>query len=403
MENCTLYSHQLNFEKVIEIVQSTLPKASMEYKDGGKQKSLLMTIKGSLFSKPKTLKINYRERLNPSYTLEKAECGLTQNLAGMLGFIESLSTRNEALKQKFRYKVMSANCEMPFIAEPEINADFEAVLRKITSELDCFVFAQPNRFFSKSAGQHFLDKNLNLILDTSGNWEVEDLEVSVDAKYHDQAIEEVSEGQLARKTKSEAFLTENGIKVNKNLPSVPSDEQVELRNEQEVLDRAYALLIIAVKGEGIEQEHLERTVADKEINSFTPEELHIYHAAALNDRERAYATWRYESLYTLLWALGMMDELKYPSEICDVQAVVGAIFHPNRAAVESQAKLRSESIILDELDKTYRMNWACVDARINGQEPAGGIMPSVVYERHYALNWLTKHGKQDWDDVQTPT
>ena len=105
----------------------------------------------------------------------------------------------------------------------------------------------------------------------------------------------------------------------------------------------------------------------------------------------------------MLWALGIIDELKYPSEICDVQTIVGKIFQPSRKEFEDSVELRSEPDILDELDKTYRMNWACVDARVKGREVLGNINPSVIYERHYSLNWLTNYQNQDWDDVQTDT
>lgn len=403
MENCTIYSHNLEFEKVVQIVKSNLPKAKVEYNDGGMQKSLVAIIKGGFFGKTKTLKINYRERKNPSYKLEQVECGLTQNLAGMVNFIQSLPADNEDMRNKFLHKVMSANCEIPFIAEPEITNEFESVLRKIVNELDAFIFAQPNRIFNKSNGQHFVDKNLNLILDTNGKCEIQNIDVNVNAKYHDQPKEDYNNEQIKRKEKSEAILESNGIKVNKNLPCVPSMEKVNLRTVKDVIDRAYALLIIAVKGEGIEQEHLVKNVEAKKINSFSPKESYIYQAEALNDQERTYATWRYESLYTMLWALGVMDELKYPNEICDVQGIVGKIFQPSREEFEGSVKLRNKSEILDELDKTYRMNWACVDAKIKGQQVSGNINPSVIHERYYSLNWLTNYQNQDWDDVQTNT
>lgn len=403
MENCTIYSHNLEFEKVFQIVKTNLSEAKIEYNDSGKQKSLVATIKGGLFSKSKTLKINYRERENPSYKLEQIECGLTQNLAGMVNFIQSLPTKNEEVRNKFIYKVMSVNCEIPFIAEPEIIPEFESVLRKMVIELDGFIFAQPNRIFNKSDGQHFVDKDLNLILDSNGNSEVQTVEVNVNSKYHDLPKEAYTEEQIKRKENSEAILSANGIKTNKNLPCISSSDSIETRTQKEIIDRAYSLLIIAVKGEGIEQEHLVRTVQAKKIDSFSPLENLIYQAESLNDQKRAYATWRYESLYTILWALGIMDELKYPSEICDVQQIVGKIFQPSREEFEDTVRLRSKTEILDELDKTYRMNWACVDARIKGQQVDGKINPSVVYERHYSLNWLTKYQNQDWDDVQTNT
>lgn len=403
MENCTIYSHNLEFEKVVQIVKSNLPNAKVEYNDGGAQKSLVATIKGGFFGKTKSLKINYRERKNPFYKLEKVECGLTKNLAGMVNFIQSLPAENEDVRDKFLHKVMSANCEIPFIAEPEITNEFESVLRKIVHELDAFIFAQPNRIFNKSNGQHFVDKNMNLILDTNGKCEVQDIEVNVNAKYHDQPKENYNDEQIKRKEKSEAYIESNGIKTNKNLPCVSSSENVVLRSVKDVIDRAYALLIIAVKGEGVEQEHLVKTIEAKKIDSFSPKESYIYRAESLNDQERTYATWRYESLYSMLWALGIIDELKPPSEICDVQGTVGKIFQPSREEFENSVKMRNKSEILDELDKIYRMNWACVEARIKGQQVSGNINPSVVHERHYSLNWLINYQNQDWDDVQTNT
>lgn len=403
MQNCTIYSHSLDFDKVVQIVKENLPKAKVEFNDGGMQKSIVATIKGGFFGKTKTLKVNYRQRLNPSYKLEQIECGLTQNLAGMANFIQSIPAKNEEVRNKFMYKVMSANCEIPFMAEPEINNEFKVVLQKIVTQLDGFIFTDSNNIFNKSQGQHFVDKDLNLILDTNGNCKIQDIDVKVDAKYHDQDASNYTADQTERKAKSELFLESSGITVNKKLPCVASSAETQLRSLKDVINRAYALLIIAVKGEGVEQVHLTKAVESKNINSFSPKESIIYQTPVLNDQDKAYATWRYESLYTILWALGKMDELKYPKDICDVQAIVGQIFTPSREEFEASVQLRDKEEILSELDKTFRMNWACVNARIKGQEVSGSINPSVVYERHYSLNWLTNYQNQNWDDVKTNT
>lgn len=403
MENCTIYSHALDFDKIIQIVKTKLPKATIEVNQNDLQKSLTATVKGGFFSKTKTLKINYRQRKNPSYQLTKVECGLTQNLAGMVNFIQSIPAKNEAVRNKFLYLVMAANCEIAVIAEPEINDKFAAIIQKIIQDLNGFIFAQPNGFFKKSQNQHFLDKNLNLILDTQGNCEIQDIEVTVDAKYHDQPADNYTEEQLNRKAKSEAFLAEHKVKINKNLPCLPASTDVQIRSIQEIIDRAYALLIIAVKGEGIEQAHLEKVVQDKQISSFSPQEKTIYQATSLSDQERTNAVWRYESLTVILWALGVMETLTYPSEICDVPTIVGLLFKPSRTEFENAVKLRSPDEILDALDKTYRMHWATVDARIKGQPAMGNLNSSVVFERHYALNWLTNYQNQPWDEVQTNT
>jgi len=403
MQNCTIYSHKLDFDHVTNIVKEELPKAKIEIKDNGIHKSLVATIKGGFLSKNKSLKINYRQRQHPSYKLDRIDCPLTQNLQGMIGFVQSIDTPHEEIKNKFLIKVMATNCEMAFMAEPDINYDFERVLRKIVLDLDAFIFSQPNHVFNTTEQQHFTDKNLDLILDTDGNCEIDDIEVSVDTKYHDEPAAEYTDEQIERKSRSENSLNERSVKINTNLPCTPSSEDAKMRKLEEVIHRAYALLIIAVKGEGIEQEHLERTVQEKSINGFSPGELQVYQATSLNDQERANAAWRYESLYVILWALNKMENLKYPDEICDVQAVVASIFKPSRTDFEASATMRSKTEILDELDKTFRMHWACVDARLKEQTPSGNLNPSVIYERHYALNWLTGYMNQDWDNVQTNT
>ena len=407
MENVTIYSHKLDFDKVVAIVKSKLPKAKVEYNDGGQQKALVATIKGGLFSKSKTLKINYRQRANPSHELKAVECGLTQNLAGMVKYIQSIPAQNQETQKVLLAKVCSMNCEMPFMAEPNMNAGFESVLKAISIEMDALVFAQPNSIFSFSnASNFFLNKNLELILDTNGTSAINyaPTDVIVDAKYHDADQTKVTQEQTDRKIRSNNFLTEHGVKVSKTLPCTESSENVMLRSLPEVIDRAYALLMISVLGEGgVEKERLDATIADKKITSFSPREKEVYAMEALDDNTRAYATWRYESLNVLLWALGKIETLVYPSEICNVAEVVGGMLKPSREEFTNTAQLKSKEEILDELDKTYRMNWACVDARIKGEVPTGNINPSILYERHYALNWLTRYLNQNWDNVSTDT
>lgn len=74
-----------------------------------------------------------------------------------------------------------------------------------------------------------------------------------------------------------------------------------------------------------------------------------------------------------------------------------------REQIFDDTKLRSSHEILDEADLILRMHWAIVDARINNREVPGGLDGGVVYERHYALNWLIGYFDQPWDEVSTDT
>ena len=95
-----------------------------------------------------------------------------------------------------------------------------------------------------------------------------------------------------------------------------------------------------------------------------------------------------------MWAAGIVEELPYPSEICDVP-VIAAIFwqHKSIGDLLGQGIARSTTEILDQADLTYRYDWACVDAHIHKQEAPARLDGGIVMERHYTFNWITGANK----------
>ena len=108
-----------------------------------------------------------------------------------------------------------------------------------------------------------------------------------------------------------------------------------------------------------------------------------------------------------MWALNIVDNLGFPNEMADLNNIpmekypIGKDKNPIDF-INSQVKVRSKAEILDANDLYYRMDWACVDARINGNQITE-VNSRVVYERHYALNWLINHFEEEWDDVSCDT
>lgn len=73
-------------------------------------------------------------------------------------------------------------------------------------------------------------------------------------------------------------------------------------------------------------------------------------------------------------------------------------------AMERGASLRSYGEVLDAADLIYRLDWACVDARVMGMQAPGGLDAGVVAERHRALFWLAGvDSRCAWDDVDLST
>lgn len=109
------------------------------------------------------------------------------------------------------------------------------------------------------------------------------------------------------------------------------------------------------------------------------------------------------SFHLLLWPLGFIDQLSYPSNVCNVGEDVKHLFSGSEDEFRNAAVLRSKQEIFDQADLILRLSWACVDARMKQQAPPAELNGSVVYERHYALNWLICFYDQDWDHVTMNT
>jgi hypothetical protein len=399
---CSVYFHQPDYKDIVARVKAAFPKANILISEPDDSREILIELKTGLFSKRESLTLNYRQRHTPGVSLEGASCGVSDQMRGMYNFVAQLPADNPSLQSLLLAKIQTINVELSFRAEPKLNSAFRSFLQDIVRSYEAFIFAQPGAGISQSDAQQFLDKDFNLLIDTGGECGNGSVKVQISSEFIDKPFEATAD-QEGRKKKSEQFLQEKGIMINVNLPFIDPEAEVNLRTKEEIIERVYALALISALGEGVPRDQLERVKNGLPINELSPYETHLYTKGELTPNEKAIATWRYESMNLLLWALGYVDPLVHPDAICDVGTIVGLVIHRNRQEFEAGAALKSKAEILDELDKTYRMNWACVQARLTGGEPGGGIHAGIVYERHYALNWLTRYQDYAWDDVSTDT
>ena len=213
-----------------------------------------------------------------------------------------------------------------------------------------------------------------------------------------------TEEQLERKARSEARLRDEGMKVNASLPVIADKARAKPRALSRVVDRALALTLVAVKGEGLEQPKVLSFRDELGAAPFlSPKEKSFVDATTVDKQERAQFAWRYECLGVLHWALGRVETLAKPAAIVDAGLMVKLVMRPGAAEYRAAAKLRSIDEILDEADLIYRYDWACVDARVAGKPAPTGIDCEIVVERHHALNWLSGYQDRAWDDVSTDT
>jgi len=212
--------------------------------------------------------------------------------------------------------------------------------------------------------------------------------------------------QQDRRSQSEAYCKIHKIPVysNPNSLFVDSEEKVTIRTKDEVVDRALALCYIGLKSEGLEQKQLDKMDKDFQIiPKLTNDEKAYAKAKQPTEQQKIDANWRYESLHVMFWALGFIDTLSYPDQMCNVANDVKIIHDLTEQQFRQKAKLRSKKEILDQADLILRLDWACVNARIKNEPAPGSLDKGIVFERHYSLNWLINYMQQDWDNVTTDT
>lgn len=203
-----------------------------------------------------------------------------------------------------------------------------------------------------------------------------------------------------RKQRSMKSLAERKLKVLPGLPWIVADEQVRMREAKDVARRAVCLCALAASAEADSDFDATKFLTEhKLMDHLSPAEIAFLKKEDRTAKENSVVTWRYEAAWSLLWALNHFDEIGFPDSQSDAKKSLQLIMNDPQTLIDN-ARLRPTTEILDSADLFYRCMWICRDARGKGKAPEG-VSTSVVYERLYALNWLIRHGNNDWDDVQT--
>ena len=215
----------------------------------------------------------------------------------------------------------------------------------------------------------------------------------------------ISNRALERKQRSQAVLQKEGVPFIVHLPVIEDEETAHIRSLEEIAWRAMALCLVAVKGEGLEQDRVLEIIEEHKLtHAFTPKEREFIFRDEFTEHDRIQFTWQYECYWVLLWALSYIEELSRPDKICDVPRAVEIMVDRSAEEFIRDAKLRNASEILDATDLIYRYAWACDDARVNGRIIPDWLECGVVLERHRTLNWLVGHADNaEWDVVPIDT
>lgn len=223
---------------------------------------------------------------------------------------------------------------------------------------------------------------------------------------------------MDRKSRSEKVLAKHKILINPNLPRIENEDEANLRSPEEIVKRAVAALLTAqiaidiCNNNGAEESAkfftpiLERFGLTDELTDDEKPYFDLSKCGEISNRDANLMQWRLEMCVTLFWACGFRKKLEYPNEMADTTKEIKLIGGcENLGELMKYVKMRPLSEILDAADLIFRMDWACVEARIrNDRGIMGDLFPDVVVEQHKGLNWLIgAYEAEDWDTVAPNT
>lgn len=207
---------------------------------------------------------------------------------------------------------------------------------------------------------------------------------------------------LAVKKESERIVLEAGGRICDWLPILDVDAR-KLRTVDEVRDRALvmnALINLAFEAPvhviagWIRENRVEHALTDAERALLAKEEL--------AEQEMINLHWYLESLWSLMWAGGLVDRMDFTDGVPDTMAsLCPDLQRGDDGSKFSRFKLRPFDELFRELDLHYRLHWYARDGLINNT-PTPPIEHSVILERRKALEWLLNPSLA-WDDVSLDT
>lgn len=208
-----------------------------------------------------------------------------------------------------------------------------------------------------------------------------------------------------RKKASLQVLNRENVPYIKHLRNIPEDDSFTLRGVDEIARRALALNLISRRADGETRQWFEQKVQQYQLEDVITEQEHLFNEdEAPEDYIVIMFSQRMEACWLLLWALDFIPNLARPDNFADAERANEIIDTRSPEQFLLEARLRYKATILDALDLHFRYHWAVVDAELYGKKSPTGLRPDVIYQRHYALNWLTQfHDDQDWDAVTTDT
>lgn len=178
-----------------------------------------------------------------------------------------------------------------------------------------------------------------------------------------------------------------------------AENRYPLRSKHVVADRCLAVLLVALKAEGIDPEILSSLRRDYRVeSSLTTQEQNFLDDVANDAALRSQFLWYYEAAWALLWSLGYVEAMGKVNRYADSAHAVLCMRERSYEDFITEATLRNHATILQQLDLLYRYDLITLHYQQHNLHSTA-FDEGVVFERYYALLWLCDAEQRDWDTL----
>jgi Domain of unknown function (DUF4272) len=195
------------------------------------------------------------------------------------------------------------------------------------------------------------------------------------------------------------------------LPLLGDDDVASLRPAEEVVARCHAIAAAIAVEQGADPEDVAEELREHDLERWLagPERSLLRHH--LGERRldedvlrqaEIDVSWRQESLWVLLWALGFVEELR-PDEFCGDESAYERMAPDMDPAKTIQGiELRPRERLVAELDFHYCLHWHLRERELGRRRPLPEpLSEGFVRERRLPLEWL--FAEDEWEEISLDT
>ncbi len=143
----------------------------------------------------------------------------------------------------------------------------------------------------------------------------------------------LDEAQM-RKKRSIEILKAHNVPYIQHLPVIETANNVKIRTVEEIAQRAVTCLLaiqVACDAAGApgnfkkSRKFFGEKLIELGLEGFLTQKEQKIFKGKCNNQDFVSMTWKYEAYWILLWALGIVEQLDYPSEACDCEFAIHAV------------------------------------------------------------------------------